>query len=112
MSPEAAAAQASEETLKQLAAKAALKKRQTMLQVKAQERAKNDLASYQGGVSYAAVRAMMDDDVRAPYPSAVPQAEVIAFQVQRSEEHAPELQSLMRTSDAVFGLQKKTLLNH
>src|SRR3546814_6656413 len=33
-------------------------------------------------VSYAAVRAMMDDDVRAPYTSAVRQAEVIEFQAQ------------------------------
>src|SRR3546814_21168973 len=85
MSPEAAAAQASEETLKQLAEKAALKKRQTMLQVKAQERAKNDLASYQGGVSYAAVRAPMDDAVRAPHTSQVRQAGVIEFQAQADQ---------------------------
>src|SRR3546814_4097295 len=36
----------------------------------------------------------------------------LVFGVLRSEEHTSELQSLIRTSYAVFCLKKKTLINH
>ncbi|UUL83454.1 hypothetical protein [Sphingomonas qomolangmaensis] len=82
MSPEAAAAQASEETLKQLVAQSALKKRQTMLQVSAQKRALADLGKFKGESGYAGIRAMMDGDARAPYENIVRRAEAIDFQAQ------------------------------
>lgn len=82
MSPEAAAAHASEETLKQLAAQSALKKRQTMMQVASQKRALADMDQFKGGSGYAAIRAMMDSDARAPYENVVRRAEAIEFQAQ------------------------------
>lgn len=82
MGPEAAAAEASEQTLRRLAEQAALKKRQTFLQAAAQKRAQADVLRYTGGSSYAAVRAMMDSDVRAPYENVTRRTEAIEFQAQ------------------------------
>lgn len=82
MGPDAAAAEASEETLRQMAAAADLKKRQTLLQAAAQKRAKTDMGRYRGGSSYAAVRAMMDGDVRAPYENVIRRTERIEFEAQ------------------------------
>ncbi|MFL0418424.1 hypothetical protein ACH0CP_12690 [Sphingomonas sp. 179-I 2A4 NHS] len=82
MGPDAAAAEASEETLRQMAAAADLKKRQTLLQAAAQKRARADLEKYRGGSLYAGVRAMMDSDVRAPYENVVRRADRLEFQSQ------------------------------
>ncbi|MDB5583375.1 MAG: hypothetical protein JWR80_8551 [Bradyrhizobium sp.] len=77
MGPEAAAAEASEETLRQLTEANQLKKRQTLLQAAAQKRARVDLSKYKGGSSYAAVRAMMDFDILAPYENVTLRAQAI-----------------------------------
>lgn len=82
MGPEAAAAAASEETLRQLADAAALKKRRTFLQASAQKRAQADMGKYKGGSPYAAIRAMMDRDSRAPYENVVKRTERIEFAAQ------------------------------
>ncbi len=82
MGPEAAAAEASEQTLRQMADAAALKRRQTLLQAAAQRRARDDIGKYRGSSPYAAVRAMMDRDIQAPYDNAVTRAENIEFQAQ------------------------------
>ncbi len=82
MGPDAAAAEASEETLRQMAAAADLKKRQTLMQAAAQKRAKADMRRYRGGSQYAAVRAMMDGDSRAPYENVVRRTERIEFESQ------------------------------
>src|SRR3546814_3387413 len=42
-------------------------------------------------------------------PDTAPQAEWTGVLIERSEEHTSELQSLMRTSSAVFTLKKKPL---
>lgn len=71
MAPDAAAAEASEQTLVVLAREAALKKRQTLLQVAAQKRAADNIATFKGGQGKArsAVLALFDRDWqgRAPY---------------------------------------------
>lgn len=82
MGPEAAAAEASEATLRQMADAAALKRRQTLLQAAAQRRARADIATYRGSSPYAAIRAMMDRDLQAPYENIVTRAENIEFQAQ------------------------------
>ncbi|ODP39359.1 hypothetical protein BFL28_11160 [Sphingomonas turrisvirgatae] len=82
MGPDAAAAEASEQTLRQLADASALKKRQTLLQAASQRRARADLMRYRGKSPYAAIRAMMDRDVQAPYENVVTRAENIEFQAQ------------------------------
>lgn len=80
MGPDAAAAEASEATLRQLAAEARLKKRQTLLQVNRQREALKDLDRYSGGMSWAAIRALLDRDSNAPYANVVKRAEQIVFQ--------------------------------
>ena len=67
MSPEAAAAEASEATLRQLAREAKLKKRQALLQINAQRRAEKDVDGFKGKDPYKAVAALVDDDDRAAY---------------------------------------------
>lgn len=67
MGPDAAAAEASEQTLKQLAAEARLKKRQTLLQINRQREALKDMDLFKGKNRYAAFNALLDDDDRAPY---------------------------------------------
>ncbi len=64
MAPDAAAAEASERTLQQLAGEAALKKRQTLLQVAAQQRAGEAIKSFRGGPGKArsAALALFDRD--------------------------------------------------
>lgn len=82
MGPDAAAAEASEETLRLMSDAAALKRRQTLLQASAQRRARDDVARYKGSSPYAAVRAMMDRDLQAPYGDVTTRAENIEFQAQ------------------------------
>lgn len=82
MGPEAAAAEASEETLRRMADASKLKRRQSMLQAAAQRRARNDIHRYRGRSKYAAIRAMMDRDVQAPYENVVTRAENIEFAAQ------------------------------
>lgn len=82
MGPEAAAAEASEQTLRQMADASALKRRQTLLQAAAQRRARDDVGKYRGSSPYAAIRAMMDRDLQAPYGDVVTRAENIEFQAQ------------------------------
>lgn len=71
MAPDAAAAEASEQTLVVLAREAALKKRQTLLQVAAQNRAAESMKAFKGGPGKArsAALALFDRDWqgRAPY---------------------------------------------
>lgn len=67
MGPDAAAAEASEATLRQLAREAALKKRQTLLQINRQREALKELDRFQGKSRYAAVSALLDDDDQAAY---------------------------------------------
>lgn len=67
MGPEAAAAEASEATLRQLRTEALLKKRQALLQINRQRDALKDLKTFKGDNAYAAVNALLDDDDRAPY---------------------------------------------
>ena len=67
MGPDAAAAEASEATLRQRARDAALKKRQTLLQINRQREALKELDRFQGKSRYAAVSALLDDDDRAAY---------------------------------------------
>lgn len=64
MAPDAAAAEASEATLRQLSNEAALKKRQTLLQVAAQQRAAANIKSFGGGPGKArsAALALFDRD--------------------------------------------------
>lgn len=64
MAPDAAAAEASEATLRQLSNEAALKKRQTLLQVAAQQRAAANIKSFAGGHGKArsAALALFDRD--------------------------------------------------
>lgn len=84
MGPDAAAAEASEQTLKQLASEARLKKRQTLLQINRQREALKDLGRHRDGVSYSAVRAMLDDDAAgAPFGNVTRAAQVIEFDVHR-----------------------------
>lgn len=80
MGPDAAAAEASEATLRQLASEARLKKRQTLLQVNRQREALKDLDRYAGGASWAAIRGLLDRDSNAPYSNVVKRAEQITFQ--------------------------------
>ncbi|NJB90571.1 hypothetical protein GGR90_002765 [Sphingopyxis italica] len=82
MGPETAAAEASEQTLRQMADAAALKRRQTLLQAASQRRARDDIGKYRGSSPYAAIRAMMDRDLQAPYENVVTRAENIEFQAQ------------------------------
>ena len=82
MAPAAATAQASESTLVQLAAEAALKERQTLLSVAARDRAVTDLTRYKGKSTYAGIRAMLDDDLRAPYENITRRTEQVEFQAQ------------------------------
>jgi len=67
MGPDAAAAEASEATLRQLRTEALLKKRQALLQINRQRDALKDLKTFKGDNAYAAVNALLDDDDRAPY---------------------------------------------
>lgn len=67
MGPDAAAAEASEATLRQLASEARLKKRQTLLQINRQRDAIADMKRFNGENRYAAFDALLDDDDRAPY---------------------------------------------
>lgn len=67
MGPDAAAAEASETTLKQLKAEARLKKRQTLLQINRQREAVKEIGRFKGGSRYEAISALLDDDDRAPY---------------------------------------------
>ncbi|WEK43650.1 MAG: hypothetical protein P0Y64_02110 [Candidatus Sphingomonas colombiensis] len=67
MGAEAAAAEASEATLRQLAAEQRLKKRQTLLQINRQREAVKDVDRFNGKNPYKAVAALFDDDDRAPY---------------------------------------------
>jgi len=67
MGPDAAAAEASEATLRQLARDAKLKKRQTLLQINRQREALADMDRYGGDNRYAAFNALLDDDDRAAY---------------------------------------------
>lgn len=67
MGPDAAAAEASEATLRQLTREARLKKRQTLLQINRQRDALKDMGRFSSKDSYAAVRGLLDDDDRAPY---------------------------------------------
>ena len=67
MGAEAAAAEASEATLRQLAAEQRLKKRQTLLQINRQRDAVRDVARFRSKNPYKAVAALLDDDDRAPY---------------------------------------------
>lgn len=67
MGPDAAAAEASEATLKQLRREARLKKRQVVLQATRQRAAAADMARFKGDNRYDAFRALLDDDDRAPY---------------------------------------------
>lgn len=61
MSPEAAAAEASERTLQALEGEAALKRRRTLMQVQAQQRALADLKSYKGNNAYRGIQGLLDD---------------------------------------------------
>src|SRR3546814_10104130 len=57
------------------------------------------------------IEAMLDDDLKpqlAAYLERLVRPIVLVASVDRSEEHTSELQSLMRTSYAVFGLKKTT----
>ena len=67
MGPEAAAAEASEATLKQLAGEARLKKRQTLLQVNRVRAAVKDIESFKGASTFDAIGALLDDHDQAPY---------------------------------------------
>lgn len=67
MGPDAAAAEASEATLRQLTWEARQKKRQTLLQINRQREALKDMALFKGENRYAAFDALLDDDDRAPY---------------------------------------------
>ena len=67
MGPDAAAAEASEATLRHLRAEARLKKRQTLLQVNRQREALKELERFKGGTVYKAIAALIDDDDRAAY---------------------------------------------
>ena len=80
LSPEAAAAEASEATLRQLAADAALKARQTVLQVAVQRRGIADMDAYTGKSAHASVGAMLDDDLAAPYENITRRAQAIEFE--------------------------------
>lgn len=83
MSPEAAAAEASTRTLGELVAQAALNKRQTLLSIQARERAAADIARYRytGKTKspFAPIRAMLENDVRAPYENIELGAQAIDF---------------------------------
>lgn len=68
MSPEAAAAEASEAAISQIERENALARRQTMLQVEAQRRMQGDMARYKGD-SYTAASALLGSDHNAPYMS-------------------------------------------
>ncbi|TCP35918.1 hypothetical protein [Sphingomonas sp. BK235] len=67
MGADAAAAEASEATLRQLAEEARLRKRQTLLQAARQRDCLKDLDRFNGKNRYSAVSALLDDDDRAPY---------------------------------------------
>lgn len=84
MGPDAAAATASEATLKQLRGEARLKKRQTLLQINRQREAIKELSLHRDGVSYKAVRAMLDDDAAgAPFTNVTRSTQIIAFDAHR-----------------------------
>lgn len=90
MAPDAAVAKASEETLRQLEYEAALKRRQAGLQIMGQKRARADIDVFMAreaergadlaGAPYAAVKAMLDDDLRAPYGNVERATQRIEFQ--------------------------------
>lgn len=80
MGPDAAAAEASEQTLKQLRSEARLKKRQTLLQISRQRDALKDMARFRGGSSYAAVGALLSDNDLAPYRGG--NVETAAFRIE------------------------------
>lgn len=67
MGPDAAAAEASEQTLRQLAREARLKKWQALHQINRQRGALKDMATFKGDNRYAAFNALLDDDDRAAY---------------------------------------------
>lgn len=108
MGPDAAAAEASEATLKQLASEARLKKRQTLLQINRQREALRDLDRYSGGASFAAVRGLLDRDTNAPYANVVKRTEQIVFQA-----HADLRDFIQRHRRDFFGQPKdpETLRN-
>src|SRR3546814_9353675 len=69
-------------------------------------------------IGYTDLIALMDDNFERIPPAAAMVGDVLALPgeedlgaLTRSEEHTSELQSLMRTSYAVFWLKKKTLLS-
>jgi hypothetical protein len=68
MSPEAAAAEASRLTLHELKYEHDLKRRQTFLQLSAQQRMKADMERYKGS-PYRAASALLGSDAKAPYAS-------------------------------------------
>lgn len=80
MGPIAAAAEASEAALRELAYEAKQAKRRKLLAVAAQRSGAADLKRYRGKSPYAAVRAMMDNDVNAPYANVETGAERIELQ--------------------------------
>ncbi|MEA3035766.1 MAG: hypothetical protein QOH04_1531 [Sphingomonadales bacterium] len=80
MGPVAAAAEASEAALRELEREAKLRKRQAFLLAQSQQRAAADMERYAGQSPYAAVRAMMDNDISAPYENVEISAQRIQFQ--------------------------------
>lgn len=67
MGPDAAAAEASEATLRQMAREARQKKRQQILQANRMKAAARETTRFTGKNRYAAIAALLDDDDRAPY---------------------------------------------
>lgn len=98
MGPEAAAAEASEATLRQLAAEQRLKKRQTLLQINRQREAVKDLDRYRTGAGFGAIRAMLDRDSNAPYSNVTIRTQQIVYQA-----HAQMREFLERHSRNLLG---------
>jgi hypothetical protein len=113
MGPDAAAAQASEATLKQLAAEARLKKRQTLLQINRQREALKDLEKHRDGASYVAIRAMLDDDAAgAPYGNVTRSAQIIEFDAHRQlagfiERHRRDLIGRPKDRDGLWDVVRE-----
>lgn len=98
MGPEAAAAEASEATLRQLAAEQRHKKRQTLLQINRQREAVKDLDHYRTGANFSAIRAMLDRDTNAPYSNVTLRTQQIVYQA-----HAQLREFLDRHSRNLLG---------
>ena len=81
-SPAAAAADASEATLKQLAFEAQQAKRQRLLQIDAQQRAGGDVDRYKGESRYAAIGGLLAGDQLAHYGNIETAAQRLDFQMQ------------------------------